>query len=176
MEFPELRYGQGKELEVASISIQQVLESSSYALRNEFFHKGQELLSLYEKIEPHLTWLVKNVCSSCSTPCCVNRHCYPEYEDLIVHKAMKVDTVITNWSGGDTDPCCFLSKEGCTLPRVSRSYRCTWYVCDRAMDVLHTLSKKRALKLERLLHELGLKRQEVLKTYEIIFKNYERRS
>jgi hypothetical protein len=30
----------------------------------------------------------------------------------------------------DKAPCQFIGTNGCVLPRIKRSYRCTWYFCD----------------------------------------------
>lgn len=34
----------------------------------------------------------------------------------------------------DTEPCRFLEKNGCFLPRYRRPFRCTWYFCDRLLE------------------------------------------
>ncbi|MDI6728592.1 MAG: hypothetical protein QMD44_06665 [Thermodesulfovibrionales bacterium] len=70
------------------------------------------------------------VCPNCEKVCCVNRHGYYDYEDLIYIYALGLNPPIYKEGVSDTDPCQFLSQHGCTMERAIRPFRCNWYFCN----------------------------------------------
>jgi hypothetical protein len=74
------------------------------------------------------------VCPHCEKVCCINRHGYYDYEDLIYIHALGLKPPIYKEGVNDTDPCQFLSKCGCTIERSVRPFRCNWYFCNALLE------------------------------------------
>ncbi len=70
------------------------------------------------------------VCPLCESVCCINRHGYYDYHDLIYIFATGTEQPVYKEGVKDTQPCQFFSKTGCTIERWRRPFRCNWYFCD----------------------------------------------
>lgn len=70
------------------------------------------------------------VCPHCEKACCINRHGYYDFEDLIYIHALGLEPPPYKECMDDTEPCQFLSQEGCTMRRSVRPFRCNWYFCN----------------------------------------------
>ncbi|MCK7507556.1 MAG: hypothetical protein MZV70_28305 [Desulfobacterales bacterium] len=81
-------------------------------------------------MEPYIDQLTSAVCSLCLRVCCINRHSYHDYRDLIFVAARGLKPPLSDRGLPDTDPCQFLSTTGCRMKRTDRPFRCTWYFCD----------------------------------------------
>jgi hypothetical protein len=69
------------------------------------------------------------VCPHCRRVCCLNRHGYYDYADLIYIQALGLEPPSYKEAVGDADYCRFLSAAGCTIERSLRPFRCNWYFC-----------------------------------------------
>ena len=69
------------------------------------------------------------VCPSCENVCCVNKHGFYDYEDLIYVYALGLTPPSYKEGVSDTEPCRFLSETGCAIERSIRPFRCNWYFC-----------------------------------------------
>jgi hypothetical protein len=81
------------------------------------------------------------VCPHCVSVCCINRHGRYEEDDLrYLHAAglspVPLDEGIGAEGGAAADaaPCMRLGREGCTLPRALRPFRCNWYFCTPLLE------------------------------------------
>ena len=70
------------------------------------------------------------ICPDCKQVCCINKHGYYDYEDLIYIKALGVEPPFYMEGIKDTEACQFLSVNGCAIERSLRPFRCNWYFCD----------------------------------------------
>ena len=113
----------------------------------------------------------EEICGRCSNPCCVNRHGFPDFEDLVTFQAMGLVVPAYNFHVIDTALCQFLSRHGCTLPRCSRSYRCTWYFCDYVLDEFQHLHRHSFALFESELDSLAEKRMDLLKRFACIWND-----
>lgn len=82
------------------------------------------------EIDPFIQQNTSAVCPSCENVCCINKHGYYDYEDLIYIHALGLTVPIYKEGVSDTDPCQFLSRCGCTIERSIRPFRCNWYFCN----------------------------------------------
>lgn len=69
------------------------------------------------------------VCPHCTKVCCINRHGYYDDEDLIYIVSLGKTPHAYKDGLSDTEPCQFLSSQGCKIPRYLRPFRCNWYFC-----------------------------------------------
>ncbi len=106
------------------------------------------------------------ICSECLEPCCVNRHGFPDFEDLVIFQAMGIKAPCFDCDVVDTEPCQFLGPEGCILPRYQRSYRCTWYFCDYCMDEFQHAKEKEFIRFQALMAKLSRRRIVFLEQFE----------
>ncbi len=78
------------------------------------------------------------VCARCKNVCCVNRHGWYDYEDLIYVFALELQPLPYHEGVTDTDPCRFLSPHGCTIERAVRPFRCNWHFCSALVEHLES--------------------------------------
>jgi len=97
-----------------------------------------ELKEAFDGISSYIQRHTSKVCPSCRNVCCINRHSYYEKEDLVFIRALALDNVGKKSEREDTDPCRFLQKDGCSLPRYRRPFRCTWYFCERLLESMNS--------------------------------------
>lgn len=124
-----------------------------------------EIRECYDRLEPFFHEYTEKICSSCETPCCVNRHGLPDLEDLVLFRAMGVDAPPYDFDVADTDRCQFLCSSGCRLPRHSRSYRCTWYFCDFVLDGFERDDPENFRRFDNYLDRLSLLRRRMLEQF-----------
>ena len=112
------------------------------------------------------------VCPDCSRVCCINRHSYPAYDDVLYLYAR--GEIIPRYTAGldDYAPCQFLGHMGCSIPRVLRPYRCNWYFCT---PLLHHIVEHNSSRHYRffinLLEQITGKRQRMMEEYAAVVKN-----
>ncbi len=86
-----------------------------------------------------LDQLCSETCASCKDPCCLHARPWFDFKDLVfIHLAglpIPKSQVLTDFSS----PCRFAGSQGCTLPRLSRPWICTWYVCAAQKELLGRL-------------------------------------
>ncbi len=70
------------------------------------------------------------VCPGCENVCCVNKHGFYDYEDLICVYALGLTPPSYKEGVSDANLCQFLSDFGCAIERSIRPFRCNWYFCD----------------------------------------------
>ncbi len=83
-----------------------------------------------ELINPFIQSYTQLICPSCKEKCCINKHGFYNFEDLVYLHALEIDRGKYDFSGKDLDPCQFLSTNGCILERQFRPSGCNWYFCD----------------------------------------------
>jgi len=157
MEFPELLFEDEKAYRSACCQIITFFKKHHGQL-SDICAIGREIEGCYRCLEPFFRNYTEGVCHLCPTPCCVNRHGFPDFEDLILFQAMGIRIPRYNFHVIDTDICQFLTPAGCILPRCSRSYRCTWYFCDYVLDKFEHSHTRMFGKFDSAISSLGEKR------------------
>jgi hypothetical protein len=87
-----------------------------------------------EKIGPFIQQHTQTICPQCKDVCCINKHGYYNYEDLIYIYALDLKPPDYKFGGKDSDPCQFLSESGCSLDRPFRPSGCNWYFCESLLE------------------------------------------
>ena len=126
---------------------------------------GGLLKEQFEVIEPYFCKITVRKCSRCLHHCCVNRHGFPDFEDMIVRRAMGLGILEYDFSVSDVEVCQFLEKEGCRLTRYERSYRCSWYFCDAVFDCFNQDDALGFAGFQLQMSLLGLIRQCILRGF-----------
>jgi hypothetical protein len=81
-------------------------------------------------VDPYIQQNTSVVCPCCERVCCINKHGYYDYQDLIYIAALGEQPPSYQDGMGDTEACQFLSLQGCVIDRAVRPFRCNWYFCD----------------------------------------------
>jgi len=85
-------------------------------------------------ISPFIQQNTEAVCPACKEVCCIRKHGYYNYEDLVYLHAIGLRPPEYTSGGEDSDPCRFLSESGCSLERPFRPSGCNWYFCDPLLE------------------------------------------
>ncbi len=133
MDFPEISYGSRQQLQDARATIR-ILFTKNKEVLSDVAALARDLKKTYEALDQYFTAYTEPFCRLCLNPCCVNRHGFPDFEDLVIFEAMGRRDTIFDYRAKETDVCQYLGKDGCMLPRCHRSYRCTWYLCDKVCE------------------------------------------
>ncbi len=122
-----------------------------------------------EEIENLSVFIQKHtavVCPECSDVCCINRHSYHTFEDIVCIYALGEQIPLHTPGLDDSEACQFLGKLGCVIPRALRPHRCNWYFCTRLLDRITELSTARNYRLFiRLLQKITWQRQRLMEEY-----------
>lgn len=123
-----------------------------------------------EAIDPFIQQNTSIVCPHCENVCCINKHGYYDYEDLIYIHALGLKPPIYKQGLSDTDPCQFLSKFGCTIKRPVRPFRCNWYFCNTLLNHMEQGPARPYRILIKQLDEIIDLRKEMIDTFFKILK------
>ena len=145
---------------------------------NDRFIKVRNLAALIaediEKLGAFLHRHTAVVCPECSSVCCINRHSYHAFDDIVYIHAIGEKIPLQKPALDDSGPCQFLGKQGCTIARSLRPYRCNWYFCT---PLLHHIVEHNSSRHYRffinLLEQITGKRQRMMEEYAAVVKNIE---
>lgn len=99
--------------------------------------------SRLESLFPLMDRLCELTCPWCEEPCCRVANLWFDFRDLLfMHLIGHVPPESQPLKKTD-DHCRFLSATGCILPRISRPWICTWYLCPSQTAIIR--SKERHL-------------------------------
>jgi len=91
-----------------------------------------DLLAIF----PLLDSLCRATCPACQTPCCrVADACF-DLRDLIFIHLINAPVPLGQPRGNGNRVCRYLGSDGCRLPRLSRPWICTWYLCPKQKALL----------------------------------------
>ena len=91
--------------------------------------------------------LCAKTCTRCPDVCCLSAKIWADFKDALfwhlVGQAIPLEQNINHFQ----DTCHYLGKRGCTLPRLSRPFICTWYLCPTQVSRLKTSTRRESLKV-----------------------------
>jgi len=137
-------------------------------VRNTAFEVRDIIETISLSIEP----LTAVVCPDCISVCCINRHSRYDWSDLIFMTALGNDIPEDNTGIEDSAPCRFLGRNGCTLERSTRPYRCTWFFCTPLLDYAIEMSGPSGYrKFMEKLQLITEKRSSMIHDFDTILRN-----
>lgn len=125
-----------------------------------------EVSALIESLDPFIQGLTSSICPDCKKVCCINRHSYHDYEDIVYLHALGESLPLYQEGIDDSAPCQFLGIQGCTIKRSLRPYRCNWYYCTPLLEELGLTHARLYRKFTGSLHELTIKRDDFMREFE----------
>ena len=87
-------------------------------------------------ISPFIQQATKNTCPACKDVCCISKHGYYNFEDLVYIHALGLKPPSPDFGRCDTEPCRFLTSHGCSIERQFRPSGCNWYICEALFDYM----------------------------------------
>jgi hypothetical protein len=113
--------------------LKEIFRNNSQELQN-VRDSAKKIRDGIEKISPFIQQNTGTVCPKCKEVCCIRKHGYYNYEDLVYLHALGLKPPEYELGGEDSDPCPFLSESGCSLERPFRPSGCNWYFCDPLLE------------------------------------------
>jgi hypothetical protein len=89
----------------------------------------QKLKLYLESINSALNKLCVDSCAWCPEPCCLKASVWFDFKDLLFLHFNQQPIPPAQPKTNLGMPCRYLGPRGCRLPRVSRPWICTWYLC-----------------------------------------------
>jgi len=114
-----------------------------------------------ESIFPSLDDLCRMTCPRCPDACCLSASPWYDLRDLIFLHLNHLSIPLTQTIPGLQETCCYISHTGCTLPRITRPWICTWYLCPAQTANLKDRSFNQWQALSRVLGEIKACRKEM---------------
>lgn len=153
-----------------------IQNSFKYFTKENLVNIKNTALSIKEHINIINDFIQQNtsvICKVCQKVCCINRHGYYEFEDILYLCAIDEGLPLYIDNAIDDYPCQFLSKTGCSLSRHIRPFRCNWYFCIPLISYMQNQRGKDYRKFENHLHHIIEHRKMMLdlyKKYDIYYK------
>ena len=80
--------------------------------------------------------LCQSSCPRCPEPCCLTAKVWFDFKDLVFLHFARKPIPLNPPLAALEDTCLYLGHRGCMLPRSSRPWVCTWYLCPTQTTVL----------------------------------------
>jgi hypothetical protein len=116
-----------------TLDLQDIFRMESDNLRR-IRELAREIEAGIEILSPFIQQVTSSVCPRCTNVCCISKHGYYNYEDLVYISALGLEAPPCEFERRDSDPCQFLAENGCSLRRPIRPSGCNWYFCDDLFD------------------------------------------
>lgn len=113
------------------------------------------LLSLF----PLQDELLKATCTNCQSPCCGTATVWLDFCDLLfIHLT---EQIVPDYQliEKQSDSCRYLSAGGCIIPRLSRPWVCTLYLCPPQMALLRTKGDTMRNNNDKIIQSIKLNRK-----------------
>ena len=114
-----------------------------------------------ESIFPSLDAICKMTCPRCPDACCLSAHPWYDWRDLIFLHLSQLPIPPSQTISGFKQTCCYISHRGCTLPRITRPWICTWYICPAQTANLKHRSAEQWQALGRVFGEIKALRKKL---------------
>ncbi len=83
-----------------------------------------------EQVSSFIEAYTQKTCPYCGTVCCAQKHGLPEFGDVAAFLSLGHTPPYYDLHLPLSGACQFMGPRGCTIERIIRPYRCTWYFCD----------------------------------------------
>ena len=120
-----------------------------------------------QALGPVMDEVCAGTCPQCPDPCCLHADVRYDFRDLVFLHCRQEALPLHQPKQHPGQPCSFLGRKGCVLPRSLRPFLCTWYVCPRQMKALRDAQSPDMAYLQARLHSI----QEGRKNLEAEFIN-----
>jgi hypothetical protein len=84
-----------------------------------------------------------------------------DLRDLIFLQFNRLSIPLSQTISDIKETCCYLSHKGCTLPRITRPWICTWYLCPAQTANVKDRSANQWQTLSRVLGDIKARRKQL---------------
>ncbi|MGD9177897.1 MAG: hypothetical protein PVJ35_08135, partial [Desulfobacterales bacterium] len=95
----------------------------------QLYDQAQALKSRLNAVFPILNALCTHSCPWCPDPCCLKANAWFDLKDLLFLHFNKLSIPPCQPKASSETPCRYFGSKGCRLPRITRPWICTWYLC-----------------------------------------------
>lgn len=127
--------------------------------------KAARFKAAFDRLDPFIQSYTSEVCPYCGTVCCAMRHGIPEFADIVGFLSMGVNVPAYDLTRDLGGRCQFMSDTGCSLSRIERPYRCTWYFCDPLLKQIEIGPASHYRRFIKDVEELASARGELLSVF-----------
>ncbi len=113
------------------------------------FETAEDILRRMRSLFPTLDELRALTCPWCPTPCCIVNKVWLDFNDLLFMHLTQQPIPPMQLAGGPGETCRYLAHRGCLLPRLSRPWACTLYLCATQRRALAKTGRFREDELDR---------------------------
>ena len=110
---------------------------------------------------PILDELCINTCPRCPEPCCLTAKVWFDFRDLLFLHLTRKAVPLSPPLAAVEDTCRYSGHNGCLLPRSSRPWICTWYLCPAQTAILRKRDRHQYDALHRIVKEIKILREEL---------------
>ncbi|HMB32281.1 MAG TPA: hypothetical protein VKN82_10685 [Desulfohalobiaceae bacterium] len=96
---------------------------------NKAIALAKKIEQQFNSIFPLLDHLCSLTCTKCPDPCCLRATIWFDFKDLLFLHLTSQALPIRQTISTNNNKCPYSSRQGCQLPRLSRPWICTWYIC-----------------------------------------------
>ena len=129
------------------------------------FEAAQEVRRAMEYLIPIWDDLCSATYPHCDNNCCTAQRVWFELRDLLLFHLLELEIPPGQTRIKLSDPCRYLSPRGCSLPRMTRPWRCSWYLCQAQLDLLSTQPPKAQRRFSRTLNAILENRAIIMESF-----------
>ncbi|MBL0712112.1 MAG: hypothetical protein JJV98_00295 [Desulfosarcina sp.] len=96
--------------------------AGAVAMARRIAHRYDLAGDLFDELAP-------TTCAVCRRPCCLDARVWLDFKDLLLIHLGGQPRPPHQLRRTRGEPCRYLTHHGCTLPRRTRPWVCTWYIC-----------------------------------------------
>jgi hypothetical protein len=116
--------------------------------------QAQKLKQLLIASSPLIEEYTAAVCPGCVDVCCRQKHGTHCSRDLAYLLALGTPVPPLDAARDPDGPCQFMGQAGCTLPRWTRAFKCTWFFCEPLLAALNEGDPRKARRLSAALQKM----------------------
>ena len=122
---------------------------------------AQKIRSLLASNFEFLNDLCMTTCRWCPESCCLTASPWYDLRDLLFLHLNFLKIPRSQPIHDYRDTCCYLNPRGCTLPRITRPWICTWYFCPTQTTKMKKNSRSQLNTIRRAICEIKRGRQQL---------------
>ncbi len=120
-----------------------------------------ELAGALIALGPAMERLCAATCPRCIEPCCLRARVWLDFADLLFMHLSGQALPVAQLRAAPEEACRYLGAKGCGLPRLSRPWVCTWYLCPEQKQRMAAWSEGEKKEVEQGLEKIKRLRKEM---------------
>jgi hypothetical protein len=127
--------------------------------------QAQSIAHVLDRLADLFDQLAPATCAVCLDPCCRHAKVWLDFTDLLFLHLHGEPLPPHQLRRNLRDPCRYLGRRGCRLPRRSRPWICTWYICPVQREAIERDIPGGGTRIESLRSRVKSRRNAMEKAY-----------